>query len=740
MRRAKPRSAGGIAAIAYSFGKARQAGGLLKLYRRMRTRNACKTCALGMGGQQGGMTNEAGRFLEVCKKSIQAQAGDMARPISEDDLRRNDFTRMAALGSEGLERLGRLGFPLLAGPGDERFFRISWEEALERTAAAFNGTHPDQSFFYSSGRASNEAAFVMQLVARAYGTNNVNNCSFYCHSASSVALAGVYGSGTASVTLEDLDRADLALVAGANPASNHPRLITKLVELRRRGGRVIIINPLRELGLERFRIPSDLRSMLFGSTVSDLYLQPRVGGDVALFKALLKGLVERGACARDFIEAHTEGWGALSDDLHSVSSAGLASACGVDEVDIARAVEMLAGAGRGIMMWAMGLTHHENGVDNVLALSNVALARGWLGQAGAGLLPIRGHSNVQGVGSCGVTPKLKDAFAARLEEAYGIEMPVGTGLDTYQSMAAAAGGRIHAALLLGGNLFASNPDRSWASRALGRIDTTVYVSTKLNEGHVHGRGRTCIVLPALARDEEAQPTTQESMFNYVRLSDGGPPVHAGEMRSEVEILASLAERILPAGRFDWSRLRSHDELRAEMARAVPGYAQVADIGKSKREFQVEGRSVGQPPFKTDSGRARFRVTPLPRFRSEPGQMRLMTLRSEGQFNTVVYEQADRYRGNTRRDIVMMSAGDAQGLGLVQGQAVVVEAEAGSMEVSVSLADISLGSLAMYYPEANRLVPRRLDPRSGTPAFKSVTVTVRPALPRHDAGDLIPHHA
>ncbi len=698
----------------------------MRLYKRMRTRNACKTCALGMGGQQGGMTNEAGRFPEVCKKSVQAQAGDMAPPIKEEFLRRNDFASLAALGSEGLERLGRIGFPMLAGPGDDRFSRISWEEALERAGGAFAGTHPDQTFFYSSGRASNEAAFLMQLVARAYGTNNVHNCSFYCHSASSVALAGVYGSGTASVTLEDLDRADLALVAGANPASNHPRLMSKLVELRRRGGRVIIVNPLRELGLERFRIPSDLRSMVFGSTVSDLYLQPAVGTDVALFKAILKGLFERGACAHDFIESHTEGWQALRDDLAGVSGRQLSRACGVSETEISQAVDMIGESGTGIMMWAMGLTHHENGVDNVHALSNIALARGWLGKKGAGLLPIRGHSNVQGVGSCGVTPRLKEAFADRLEEAYGIEMPRGDGLDTYHSMTAAAEGRIHAAFLLGGNLFASNPDRPWAARALQCIDTTVYVSTKLNEGHIHGRGRTCIVLPALARDEESQATTQESMFNFVRLSDGGAPAATAEMRSEVDIIASLAERILAPGRFDWARLRSHAELRSEIARAVPGYAPLASIDESKREFQVQGRSFHEPVFGTASGRASFYVTPLPRFRPGDGQLRLTTVRSEGQFNTVVYEQADPYRGNKRRDVVMMSAADAGRLGVREGQGVIVEAEAGRMAVSVSLADIRPGSVAMYYPEANQLVPRRLDPRSGTPAFKSVAVTIRAA--------------
>jgi anaerobic selenocysteine-containing dehydrogenase len=332
---------------------------------------------------------------------------------------------------------------------------------------------------------------------------------------------------------------------------------------------------------------------------------------------------------------------------------------------------------------------------------------------------------VQGVGSCGVTPALKQAFAAKLEELYAIRVPPGGGQDTYASMVAAAEGRIRACVLLGGNLFASNPDRAWAAGALRRIPVSVSLTTKLNEGHVHGRGRTAIVLPVLARDEESQPTTQESMFNYVRLSDGGTPAVAGEMRSEVEVIAALAELVLPPGRFDWSALRSHRRLRAEIARVVPGFGAIGAIDDTRREFTIEGRTFAEPRFRTPDGRARFHATPLPDFAPAPGEFRLMTVRSEGQFNTVVYEEEDLYRGNRRRDVVMMAAADAARLGVGEGTRVVVETEAGRLEATVALVDIRPGSLAMYYPEANALVPRRLDPRSRTPAFKSVAARVRP---------------
>jgi molybdopterin-dependent oxidoreductase alpha subunit len=707
---------------------ARRAGGFVRLYRRMRSKNACKTCALGMGGRRGGMVNESGHFPEVCKKSLQAQASDMDGGFSEADLARYPIARLEAMTSAELERLGRITFPMLARHGDARFRRIPWDEAFDLAATALRGAPPGEVFFYSSGRSSNEAAFLLQVVARAYGTNNINNCSYYCHSASGAALSRVYGSGTASVVLEDLRETDLLVIAGANPASNHPRLMTQVMNLRRRGGKVIVVNPLRELGLVRFRIPSDWRSMLFGTTMSDLYLMPHVGTDVALFKAILKGIVEAGGVDEEFVAAHTSGWTDVAADVASARWDDLLGACGVARADVDRAVGMLTRARRGVLCWAMGLTHHANGVDNVLALANIALSRGWLGRRGSGLMPIRGHSNVQGVGSVGVTPKLREAFAKRLYETYGVEPDPNPGWDTYRSMEAAAAGRVRVAVLLGGNLYASNPDLEWASAAMRRIPLTVYLSTKWNQGHVHGRGRESLILPVLARDEEAQATTQESMFNFVRISEGGTPAVAGEMRSEVDIIAALAERILPAGRFDWSDLRSHERLRAGIARVVPGYGAIGEIDRTGAEFQIAGRTFHEPAFATPDARARFHVTVVPA-PGEDAPFRLTTLRSEGQFNTVVYEEEDPYRGNTRRDVVMMSDADAGRLEVREGDRVVVETDTGSLVVSVAIVDITPGNVAMYYPEANVLVPRRLDPRSGTPAFKSVAVRIR--VPVHE---------
>lgn len=716
------KAAGGFAAMKYVLAKGRSVGSIA-LYKRLRSNNACKTCALGMGGQQGGMVNEAGHFPEVCKKSVQAQAADMGKTITEADLRRLSVGELSGFTSVQAEAMGRLTFPIVCGPNDTHFRRVSWDEAMQLAAGAFTATEADRTFFYASGRSSNEAAFLMQVVARAYGTNNVNNCSYYCHQASGVALTSIYGSGTASVSLDDLGTTELALVIGANPASNHPRLITQLINLRRRGGKVIVINPLSELGLKRFRLPSQAKSLVIGSQVSDLYIQPHIGGDIALMVALLKGIIESGAVNESYIAQHTESWEAVRDAAIATSWDDLVERSGVARTDIDACVELLGTAKSAVFMWAMGLTHHAHGVDNVRALANVAMARGFLGSPGSGLMPIRGHSNVQGIGSVGVSPQLKESFAKSLREKYGVVASTTPGMDTYACMNAAHDGRIDAALMLGGNLWGSNPDSRWSTEALSRIGTAVSMTTKLNQGHFNGRARTTVVLPVLARDEEPESTTQESMFNFVRLSDGGTPAVDGEMRSEVAILSDLAQRILPRDRFDWSMITSHDSLRRAIADTVPGYGAVGDIGTTKKEFEIPNRVFHDGVFPTTSGRATFCRVAIPEMKRPADGFMLMTIRSEGQFNSVVYDEEDLYRGTTRRDVIMMAAEDVARLGLNEGDTVTVTSATGSLNVVVAEVDIRPGNTAMYYPEANVLVDRTLDPESLTPAFKSVAVRV-----------------
>jgi molybdopterin-dependent oxidoreductase alpha subunit len=716
-------SGGGMQALRYSWRKARQSGGLWTFYRRMRARNTCKTCALGMSG----MKNEAGGVLEVCKKSFQAQAADMQPAIDAGFFARHDLNALLQFDHKALEDAGRIGFPLLIAPGATHVQRIDWGRAFSIAAGALRDTPPQQAIFYMSGRSSNEAAFLLQSFARAYGTNNVNNCSYYCHQASGVGLNLALGTGTATVSLADVEQADFVVLIGANPASNHPRLVTRLVDVLRRGGHVVVVNPLREIGLVRFRIPSRPWSLVWGSRVSDVYVQPHVGGDVAFLKGVAKAVVEQGGVDRAFLAAHTTGAEACEADLAQSNWDELEQASGVPRQEMQAVAALYCGARRAIFMWAMGVTHHAHGVDNVLAIANLALLRGMAGKPGAGLLPIRGHSNVQGVGSVGVAPALKAAFAQAMEEAYGIRLPGEPGLDTFHGMQAMAEGRIRTAVYLGGNLYSANPDSRFAAAAMQRVGTAIYISTKLNPGHFHGRGQTTLILPARTRDEEAQPTTQESMFNWVRLSTGGAPPIAPEVRSEVDIVASIAARVLPAGPVDWSRLQSHRALRQEIARVVPGYEALAEIDRTGRDFAITGRVRHEPQFATADGRARLHVTPLPAERLADGEYRLATIRSEGQFNSVVYDNEDIYRNADGRDVVLMSATDAHACGLHAGDRVTLVSQTGSMgPLRVLLADIRPGNLAAYYPEANVLVPRRVDARSLTPAFKSVPVRIEVA--------------
>jgi len=725
----KPNSGGGWHAIKYAWRKSREAGGVWRMWQAMRTKNACKTCAVGMGGQRGGMVNEAGRHFELCKKSLQAMAADMQGGISSQFWSTYSVQQLQAFTPRELESCGRLVEPVLyERPGD--YYRpITWDEAFTRIVRRLHALSPEETFFYFSGRSSNEAGFLLQLFARLYGTNNVNNCSYYCHQASGVGLMSVVGSGTATIVLEDLERADLVFVIGGNPASNHPRLMRSLMEVRRRGGKVIVINPVRETGLVNFRVPSDIRSLLFGSEIASLYVQPHIGGDLALLYGVAKRIDEMGAADEAFLREHCEGWPELKAHLRSLSWSEIHERSGVSQAQIDQIAECYAAAKNAVFSWTMGITHHAHGVQNVQAIGNLALMRAMVGRLGAGLLPIRGHSNVQGIGSMGVTPQLKQAVFQRLEEHFHVRLPTTPGLDTMACMEAAAAGKAKLGICLGGNLYGSNPDATFARTALQNLKMLVYLSTTLNTGHAHGLADETIILPVLARDEEPQPTTQESMFNYVRMSDGGKPRHTGP-RSEVAVIARLAREVLGPGPVDWQQMEDHQRIREAIAKIVPGFEAMGQIDQTRQEFQIDGRTFHAPRFATPSGKAILHVHALPELQGGDGHLRLMTVRSEGQFNTVVYEEEDYYRGQERRDVILLHPDDMARLGLKPDQRVTVRSAAGQMPGILvrPFPEIRAGNALMYYPEANVLVPRSVDPQSKTPAFKCVLVTLEAGVP------------
>jgi molybdopterin-dependent oxidoreductase alpha subunit len=590
-------------------------------------------------------------------------------------------------------------------------------------------TPPDETFWYFSGRSSNEAGFLLQLFARLYGTNNVNNCSYYCHQASGVGLTSVTGSGTATIVLEDLEHADLVFVIGGNPASNHPRLMRTLLGVRRRGGHVIVINPIVETGLVRFNVPSDIKSLLFGSRIASLYIQPHIGGDLALFTGIAKRVIETGAHDEAFLANHCQGWPELRSCLGELSWEEITHKSGVSREEIDKIVKLYAAAKNVVFSWTMGITHHAHGVQNVQAIGNLALLGGMVGRPGCGLLPIRGHSNVQGIGSMGVTPKLRDIVFDRLQNEFGVTLPTSPGRDTMACIEGAATGELKVGFCLGGNLYGSNPDAKFAAKAIENLDQITYLSTTLNTGHAFGLARETIILPMLARDEEPQPTTQESMFNYIRMSDGGPRRHHGP-RSEVDVIASIAENVLAGNgdatqsAIDWSSMRSTEQIRRSIARIVPGFEQLAEIDATKQEFQIVGRTFHTPRFATHDGRARLHTHELPELSATgDAEVRLMTLRSEGQFNTVVYEDEDVYRGMVRRDVIMLHPDDLARFGLHDGDQVTVHGPAGTMHGirAMEFTDIKPGNAAMYYPEANVLIGRTIDPLSRTPAFKNIVV-------------------
>ena len=730
----KVTTGGGMRAVWYTFKKAREAGGVWALWKAMRSKNACKTCALGMGGQAGGMVNEAGHFPEVCKKSFQAMVADMQGAVKPAFFETYSIPQLRRFSPREMEHSGRLVQPVILEKGSQHYRPIDWAEAMDRIAAKLKATLPEESFFYFSGRSSNEAGFLLQLFARLYGTNHVNNCSYYCHQASGVGLASVIGTGAGTIQLDDMEKSDFVMLIGGNPASNHPRMMRTLMTVRRHGGKVVVVNPIVETGLVNFSVPSDPWALFFGAEIASTYVQPHVGGDLALVYGLMKRLRElhaeqpRNAAGElvvdeEFLNAHCVGLPELAVRLDALDWDEIVEKSGVSWNQIDDMARQYAASQRAVFTWTMGVTHHLHGAATVQAIASLALMRRMVGRPGAGLQPIRGHSNIQGMGTVGVTPTLKKALFDRLESTLAVKLPTMKGYDTLECLDAADAGKMRFAFCLGGNLWGASPDATYAERAMSKIDMVVYMNTSLNTGHAGGLGgEETIILPVLARDEEPEPSTQESMFSYIRLSDGGQPRHVGP-RAEVEIIADLARRVLgDAGPIDWRGMAHTSTIRQTIAKIVPGLEQIADIDRTKKEFSIPGRSLDKPSFPTEDGRARLFVHDLP---DAPTTLQLMTIRSEGQFNTVVYEEEDLYRNQTRRDIVLMHPDDVSRLGLTAGGRCRITSSAGTMrgQIVSAFEQIRPGNVAMYYPESNVLVPKSADPLSRTPAYKSIAVEV-----------------
>ena len=683
--------------------------------------------------------------LEFCEQGVKAVANEATRHrIGADFFRRHSISRLLEQPDPWLERQGRLAEPLHRRPGSDHYEPISWQDAFARVGAVLADLDsPDEAIFYTSGRTSNEAAFLYQLFVRELGTNNLPDCSNMCHESSGTGLTEVIGIGKGTVDLADFDQADAIFVIGQNPGSNHPRMLTTLETAHRRGCRIVSVNPLRERGLIRFSHPKNPLALLGRSTpITDLYLQVRVGGDVALLKAIQKEVLSAEAerpgqvLDWDFLHTHTAGFGAFREALDDLPMDALVEASGVPLEGIREAAQIYCEAERVIVCWAMGLTQHRHGVANVQEIVNLLLLRGNLGKPGAGPCPVRGHSNVQGDRTMGIFERPSAAFLDRLEAEFGFAPPREHGVDTVGAIETMRDGRARVFMALGGNFVVATPDTPVVEAALRRMRLTVHVATKLNRSHLVC-GKESILLPCLGRTERdvqrgrEQFVTVEDSMSVVHRSRGTLEPVAEDLRSEPAIVAGIARATLAErSKVAWEELASeYDRIRDHIEHVIPGFEDYNRRARRPEGFTLP-RPAAQRRFETPSGRAEFRVHAVPESPLSEGQFLMMTIRSHDQYNTTVYGEDDRYRGIAGgRRVVLVGPRDLEGCGLREGEEVTLTSHFRGETRSLSgfrVVPYELPSrcVATYFPEANPLVPlgHRAE-GSRTPAFKSVVVTL-----------------
>jgi molybdopterin-dependent oxidoreductase alpha subunit len=699
--------------------------------------------------------------FEFCENGVKAVAAEAtskrARPEFFD---RHTVTELMEQSDYALEQYGRLTDPLVYDSATDKYKKIAWDEAF-----ALIGRHlkalddPNEAAFYTSGRASNEAAFLYQLFVRVYGTNNFPDCSNMCHEATSRGLPATVGIGKGTVTLEDFEHADTLLVFGQNPATNHPRMLGELRDCAKRGAKIVSINPLRERGLERFTSPQHPLEMLTNSstTISSMFVQPKLSGDFALIKGVAKRVVELDDAARaagrgpvidvDFITEHTVGYDAFAADLRAESWDDVIAESGVARDQIEELTQLYVNSKNVIATWGMGLTQHKNSVPAVQMLSNLMMMRGNIGRLGAGLCPVRGHSNVQGDRTVGIEERPSQAFLDRLGQVFGFEPPRRHGYDVVATIEAMLDRRVKVFIGLGGNFSIATPDTPLTWQGLRSCDLTVQIATKLNRSHlVHGKD--ALILPTLGRTEidvqqgVAQGVTVEDSMSMVHMSYGINQPASANLLSETVIVARMAEATLGHQLIDWNWYASD-------------YARIRDaVERVFDDFYDYNQRVAQPggfhlkvasrerEWVTASAKAQFVVnaidkdTPIHRARARYGDklMTMMTTRSHDQYNTTIYGMDDRYRGVFgMRRVVFANKLDLDMLGLKVGDWVDLVSvwddgiERRADKFLLVEYDIPRGCLGAYYPETNPLVPLgSVADGAGTPTSKSIPVLLQPS--------------
>ncbi len=682
---------------------------------------------------------------EYCENGAKALAEEATQKrVDATFFQQNAIAQLQTQSDYWLGKQGRLTQPMYRPPQGTHYEPISWEDAFEKIGQKLKSLEdPNQAIFYTSGRTSNEAAFLYQLFVRMYGTNNLPDCSNMCHESSGTGLSETLGIGKGSVKLEDFYASELILILGQNPGTNHPRMLSALQKAKENGAKIISINPLPESGLIRFKNPQDYRHFLNGGVqLSDLFLQVKINEDIALLKALMLLLLEKdqnqgqSVFDHDFIQEHCLDYEALVQDLASYDVAQLIAQSGVEAGLVHQAADYLASSKKIIICWAMGLTQHQNGVANIRECVNLLLLKGSIGKPGAGTCPVRGHSNVQGDRTMGIWEKPKPALLDKLQEVFQFSPPRKPGYHTVASIEAMCQKKAQVFIAMGGNFISATPDTLLTQEALENCEMTVQVSTKLNRSHLH-TGKEGLILPCLGRSEEdiqasgPQFVSVENSMGVVHSSQGQEKPASGQLLSEPMIIARLAQASLAhQASINWEKLvENYDHIRDLIEAVIPGFEDYKQRVRQKGGFYLpNGAREGK--FFTPEQKAKFSLNPLPQHQLKQGELMMMTIRSHDQFNTTIYGMHDRYRGIFQaRKVVMMHQADMEARDLKELDQVNLISEYDGIKrvaegFKVVPYDIPKTCVATYFPEANVLVPlQHKADKSHTPASKSVIIRV-----------------
>jgi molybdopterin-dependent oxidoreductase alpha subunit len=686
--------------------------------------------------------------FEFCENGAKHVADEAtSKRVTPEFFKQWSVADLSLQSDQWLGAQGRITHPMLLRRGATHYEPLNWDDAFELLAGELNSlNYPDQAIFYTSGRTSNEAAFLYQLFVRQFGTNNLPDCSNMCHESSGSALSETIGVGKGTVTLEDFDHAQAIFVIGQNPGTNHPRMLTALQRAKRNGCKLVHINPLPEAGMVRFKHPQEVMGLVgSGTTLADLFLQVRINGDVPLLKGIMKAVLADEArrphsvLEHNFIARYTSGFEEFSGALERITWEDIIEQSGVGRQALEEAARIFTQSERTIFCWAMGLTQHRNAVANIQEIVNLMLLRGQLGISGAGLCPVRGHSNVQGDRTMGIWERPSAAFLDRIGTEFEFEPPRNHGFDTVKAIQAMHDGGARVFFALGGNFLSATPDTEFTAAALRRCRLTAQVSTKLNRAHLI-TGERALILPCLGRTEvdmqESGPqfVTTENSMGVVQMSHGSLEPASPHLLSEPKIIAKLARATLERRTtVDWDALvNDYDLVRVRIERVIPGFKDYNVRVREPGGFYLPN-PVRDRIFNTASGKAMFTVHELPGQQLAPDQFLMMTIRSHDQFNTSIYSANDRYRGiSNGRRVIFLNKEDIESAGLRARQMVDIVShfegeERIARHFTVVPYDIPRRCAATYFPEANVLVPlRSVAEKSNTPTSKSVVITIRSA--------------